>query len=71
MSTIISLYSISLDVSKTAKNNTQIVTQEDYNNRVACLQNTFQVYCLVSPKSGKSFNQYQLTTPINIPTMVN
>lgn len=63
--------SMSLDVSKTAKDNTQIVTQEDYNNRVVCLQNAFQIYCLVSPKSAKSFNQYQLTTPINIPAMVN
>lgn len=61
---------MSLDVRKTAKVSTQIVTQKDYNNRVACLQNTFQIHCLVSTKSAKSFNQYRLITPINIPTMV-
>lgn len=32
---------MSLDVRKTAKVSTQIVTQKDYNNRVACLQNAF------------------------------
>lgn len=47
-----------LDVKKTAEDNIQIVTQEDYKNRVACLQNTFQIYCFVSPQSAKSFNQY-------------